>query len=136
MRRRGHQDPAAPGHDAVGKRDVVGEDRLVFIAAAAVPVFEDADAALEGLARRRAVGIVAHLDDPELAVFVEGHGHGTFQVRLGGDQFDPQPGSHAELPEGLLGGKRATDLCGFLRRLCGLREPECRDGEGGREEKS
>ena len=138
MRGGGHDHAALPRHQTVGEQQLVGEDGTVFIEAVAVAVLQDADAALRRLARRRAVGVVAHLDDPEPAVLVERHRHGTLEVGLGGDEFHAQPRGDAEGPQGLLRGERAVDPGPLL--LGGPRGParhpehaEAKDGSKDRE---
>ena len=70
---------------------LVGEDVARFVPAVAVAVLEDLDPPLRRLARRRAVRIVEHFDDEQSAVLVERHRHRAFDLRLAGDQLDPQP---------------------------------------------
>jgi molybdopterin synthase sulfur carrier subunit len=93
------------------------EDLVFGDETVAVLVFEDADAADGLFAFGRAVGIIAHLDDPELAVGGKRHGHRAFELRLGGDQLDAQ--ALGELKELLrLGGRER--LAGAARFLCGF----------------
>ena len=90
LRRHGDDGAVLPQQQAVGEQQIVGPGRRGLEEAVAVLVFEDADAVRPVFAFGRAVGIIAHLDDPEPAVGVESHGDGAFDLRLGGDQFDAQ----------------------------------------------
>src|SRR5262245_33975448 len=68
VRRRCDDDAVFPVQESVGEQQVVREDVAGFKEAIAILVFEDFDASAGRLTLGGAVGIIAHLDDPELAV--------------------------------------------------------------------
>ena len=63
------------------------------------------------------VRIIAHLDDPEPAILVKRHRHGTLHIRLGSDQLDFQAWRKAKMLAGFVGGKGAADF--LVGRGCG-----------------
>ncbi len=87
VRRRGHKHAAVAGQYAVGKRQPVGEDGRVLVAAVAVAVLKTADSS--GGCRGR---IVEHLGDIHPSFLVPGDRHRTSHLRLGGDQLDRERG--------------------------------------------
>src|SRR5439155_4954051 len=99
---------------------IIGEDRARFEKPVAVFVFEDADAPLWRLALGGPVGIITHLHDPELAVLIERHGDGAFELRLARDQLDAQSGRKLEMLDGLLRRQRTVDAA-LLRRFARVR---------------
>src|SRR5262249_1238407 len=76
----GHEDPAVPRQHAVGKRQLVGEDGCVAIAAVLARIVQ----ALYQTTRS-GIRIVPHLGDVHSAVFVPGDGDGTDDIRLRSD---------------------------------------------------
>ena len=118
---RGHRDDRAvlPQQQAIGEQQIVGPDRGGLEEAVAVLVFEDADAAQRLLALAGAVGIVAHLDDPESAVGIELHGDGALDLRLAGHQLDAQAVVELEELLRFLGRERFAGAGAFLGELLG-----------------
>ena len=80
------------GITPVGKPEAVEERRLLVVAAVAVRVFEEPDDAAGLPLAVDAQRIVAHLDDPELAVGPPVEGDRVLDQRLGGDQLDREAG--------------------------------------------
>src|SRR5581483_1538973 len=112
----------APGMHAGGIAEVVEEDRGLVVGrgggrlrfpakrfragrgspdSALSGFLEELDAAAGLVLAAGAEGIVAHLDDPELAVRPPGEGDGVHDERLGGHQLDREPGSHLDTLERL-----------------------------------
>ena len=102
VRRAGDDQPALPRHDAVGKRQSVGEIGALLEAAVAVGVLEHRDPPRRRLAFCRAGRIAAILGDEQSPALVEGHRHGTVDERLGGDQLDAQARGKLKRVERLL----------------------------------
>src|SRR5262249_19006531 len=79
--------------------------------------------------------IIAHLDDPESAVLIEGHRDGALDLWLGGDQFDAQARRDTEGGTGLFGCQRTARRIGLLWRTIvaltlRVRKPPTAEGEG------
>ena len=74
--------------------------------------------------------VVAHLDDPHAAVFVEANGDGVDDIRLVGDKLDLQPVRNDDMRERFLRGDRAADRR-LLRGVCACgKEDETVRGKG------
>ena len=91
----GHEHAALPRLQAGGKVEVVGKDGRGFEEAVVVRVFQNRDARARTAFGGR--GIVAHLDDPHAAVFVEADGDGVDDIGLAGDKLDFQSGFDDEM---------------------------------------
>ena len=104
---RGDDHAVAPGHDAGRERQAVEEGRLLVITAVAVRVFEEPDHAARLALAVDAQRIIAHLDDPELAVGPPVDRDRVLDQRLAGDQLDLEPGAHR--------GSISSAACGDLR---------------------
>src|SRR5262249_38656812 len=95
----------APRKDAGWIAEIVEEDRRLVVGAVGFGLFEELDFAAELTLAVDAERIIAHLDDPELAVRPPGEGDGVHDERLGGHEF------------GCEAGPRLHALERFLRRL-------------------
>ena len=148
VRRVQDPDPAAVQGDAGGDVESVDEGRVAVEGAVAVGVLVDADAvgALEVVWRGRrdlvvdgapevvpgnhlqacGVWVLAVLDDPHPAAFVEGEEDGLGDVGFGQDLIPGEVGRDLE-PSGCLGGRQRIDLCGW-RGLGGGLNRGCRLG--------
>ena len=86
--RTGDQNAVAPRSDAGGKAEVVEKHGRAVVAAVAVGIFQAADRAAVLAFAVDAARIVAHLDDPQLAVGSPSHGDRIDHQRLGRHQLD------------------------------------------------
>jgi hypothetical protein len=103
--------------------EFAGVDGDAVRRAVAVGVGEDLDAIASGTGI--AAGVLEALGDPEPAPFVDAHGDGVHDVRLGGDDLDGEAVGDAHLRDGLGGGEgRARGLVLGVGDLAPL-------GEGG-----
>ena len=89
IRGAGDQDAVAPGHHAGREAEAVEEGRLLVVAAVAVGVFQEPDDAAGLALAVDAQRVVAHLDDPELAVGPPLEGDRVLDQRLGGRPARP-----------------------------------------------
>src|SRR5262249_31283612 len=97
-----HNDALAPRHDTGRETDFVEEDRRLVVLAVTFGAFEKLDAS-PGLALAvYTERIVAHLDDPELAVRTPGEADRILHQRLRHDQFGDETGPRLQGPQGLL----------------------------------
>ena len=101
--RRGDEHAVPPGHEAGGKRQAVEERRRLVVAAVAVRVLEEPDHAAGLALAVDAQGIVAHLDDPELAVGAPVQRDRVLDQGLAGGQLDLEPRRDADRVERGLG---------------------------------
>ena len=94
--------PPFHGCMPVANEQVVGKHGRGFVKAVAVAVVQDQRFATGRTPPVGADRIVAHLDDPHAAVFVEANGDRIDDVRLAGDEFDLQARIDDDLLERLL----------------------------------
>ena len=87
----GDEYASLPRHHARGLQEVVDEQRGGFEAPVAVLVFEEADAAAGLLPFVGVEGVVEHLANPQVAVFVEGNVDRVDHFGLGGNDLDAKP---------------------------------------------
>jgi len=117
IRRGEDEDAAIPAGDTGWPREVFGEDDGAIVAAIAIGVLEELHATKLLLAL---FGVVAHLDDVETAVFIEGHGDRTFDERLGCHELEMKTGLHRARRDGA-GRRNRLRTADISRRHCGLR---------------
>ena len=96
IRGAGDEYAVTPGHHAGGERQVVEEDGRFVVLAVALGGLQALDPAAGLAFAVHAERIVAHLDDPELAIRSPGEGDGVFDKRLRGDQLDGETRPHLD----------------------------------------
>ena len=84
------EDAPLPRLQARDKQQLVGKRRGRFEAAIAIAVFQHANPRQRLAARRIAERIIAHLDDPHPAIFIEANRDRIDDVGLRRRQLDPQ----------------------------------------------
>ena len=106
--RRAHENPVADEREGAGQNEVIDEHFGFVVAAVAVAIGQDHDAADGGIfAVAVEIGhITAHLDDPHAAVGPEGHRDRILHERLSGGDFEFETGHEREGFERLLGRER------------------------------
>ena len=116
--------PSRQGITPVGKPRSVEKRRLLVVSAVAVSVFQKPDDAAGFAFAVDTQRVVAHLDDPELAVGPPLEGDRVFDQGLGGGQLDLETGRDLDRLERFLGR--------FARRLGGDGRPVDSSGRADR----
>ena len=102
LRCSGDNHAVAPHGNPVGKGKPLGEEPARLVAAVAVSVFENANAAASSTLAIHAAWIISHLHHPQPPLGIPVEGHRIENIGLAGDKLHPESRRHVDPPPGLL----------------------------------